>query len=415
MRIHRDERGQTIILVALSLPLLLGFIGIATDVGALFKDKRTMQTAADAAAIAGALSLNSGNTAITAAGKKASAANGYTDSSNGVIVNVVNGPTWQFSNYKGVTGYVEATVTKPESTIFLSIFGYPSVNVSARAVAANGPSTTCGFILGTASSGGGSTFNVFTGASLQSASPQCGLIVDSSTSPPITVAAGSTLNMKSIGTVGDCGGGGGCGGGTIIPTPVAGVIPYSDPLGYLPQFTCNGASCTNGTDTYPCISNPDLTRPLQPGCYNGITAVGNFAINLQPGTYVFNGDLSLGGTGGSLSGTNVTIFMASGTITFANNSATLNLSAPTSGTYNGVLFAQSSTDPNTAVINGTAGSTLQGFFYFPDSTVLLGSSFTNIYTGFVVQSLIVGGTVSFNSYNSLPGTTSPITAATLVE
>ena len=48
MRIHRDERGQTIILVALSLPLLLGFVGIATDVGALFKVKRTMQTAADA-------------------------------------------------------------------------------------------------------------------------------------------------------------------------------------------------------------------------------------------------------------------------------------------------------------------------------------------------------------------------------
>ncbi len=62
MRIHRDERGQTIILVALSLPLLLGFVGIATDVGALFKDKRTMQTAADAAAIAGALNLNYGST-----------------------------------------------------------------------------------------------------------------------------------------------------------------------------------------------------------------------------------------------------------------------------------------------------------------------------------------------------------------
>ena len=91
MRIHRDERGQTIILVALSLPLLLGFVGIATDVGALFKDKRTMQTAADAAAIAGALNLSNGN--WNAAAKAASSTNGYTDGGS-VHVTPVNGPTW---------------------------------------------------------------------------------------------------------------------------------------------------------------------------------------------------------------------------------------------------------------------------------------------------------------------------------
>ena len=51
MRLHSDERGQTIILVALSLPLMLGFVGIATDVGALFKDKRDPQTLAGIAAL----------------------------------------------------------------------------------------------------------------------------------------------------------------------------------------------------------------------------------------------------------------------------------------------------------------------------------------------------------------------------
>ena len=107
--------------------------------------------------------------------------------------------------------------------------------------------------------------------------------------------------------------------------------------------------------------------------------------------------------------------MVNGTMITANT-ATLNLSAPTSPSdpYNGILFAQSSADLNTAVISGAPGSSLQGFFYFPKSTVLLGN-FTNIYTGFVVQSLIVGGNVTFNSYSSLPGTTSPITAANLVE
>ena len=77
MRIHRDDRGQTIMLVALALPILLGFVGIATDLGSLFKDRRTIQTAADAAAIAGALNLSSGN--WSSAAKAASGTNGFTD------------------------------------------------------------------------------------------------------------------------------------------------------------------------------------------------------------------------------------------------------------------------------------------------------------------------------------------------
>ena len=87
MRIHRDERGQTIILVALSLPLMLGFVGIATDVGALFKDKRTMQTAADAAAIAGALNLNYGELRHSCQDRQ-HRRTAITDGSNGVTVTV---------------------------------------------------------------------------------------------------------------------------------------------------------------------------------------------------------------------------------------------------------------------------------------------------------------------------------------
>ena len=173
MRIHRDERGQTIILVALSLPLLLGFVGIATDVGALFKDKRTMQTAADAAAIAGALNLNYGN--ILPAGKAAAASNGYTNGSNGVTVNVVTRPTWPASNYHGKTGYVEATITKTESTIFLALFGHPSVTVTARAVATNqAPGAGCLYTVGT--TGIGFRNNGDSGCEASS----CGLVVESS-------------------------------------------------------------------------------------------------------------------------------------------------------------------------------------------------------------------------------------------
>ncbi len=410
MRLHHDERGQTILLVALSLPFMLGFVGMATDVGALFKDKRTIQTAADAAAVAGALSLNNG--AYVTAAKKASAANGFTDGSNGVIVTVNNPPTWSSSNYKGAAnngtqGYVEVTITKPESTIFLSLFGYPSVTVLARAVGANNaPAPNCAYVL--ANNYGGPALSI--SGTMQSLSPQCGLIDDSTNSPPMSVAG--SLNMSTIGTVADCSSG--C-GSTITPAPIPNIIPYSDPLSYLPQFTCNGnISCTNGTDTFPCANNPDLTKPLAPGCYNGISATGSYGINLQPGTFVINGPLSLAGAG-TLTGSGVTIIMTGGALSL--NGVTLNLSAPTSGTYNGILFAQSSTDPSAAIFAQNASSTVHGFFYFPANQLLLNSTFTNAYTGFVAQSLsvTVSSPLSFNNYASLPGVTSPLSSAVLVE
>ena len=403
MRIHRDERGQTIILVALSLPLLLGFIGIATDVGALFKDKRTLQTAADAAAVAAALNLNYG-TYVTA-GKAASAANGFTDGTNRVTVAINDPPTWTASNYYNKPGYVEAVVTKTESTLFLALFGHTSVTVTARAVAAiGGPGGACVFTLGYNT--GSPTLNV--AGTMQAT--QCGVVVDSNNSPPIAVTG--SLTASSVGAVGSCASG--CGTG-ITPAPVSGIIPYSDPLSFLPQYTCSGSTCSLGGSTLPCNPDPNINGtapgPLSPGCYMGMT-INNANVTLTSGTYVINGNLTLTG-GGVVSGTAVTFFLYGGTL--GVNSPTLNLSAPIGGTFNGILFDQSSADTNTASIIGNQNSNLQGLFYLPNATLQLSGSLTNLYSGFVAQTLTVTANLSFNNYAALPGVTSPITSVVLVE
>ena len=402
MRIHRDERGQTIILVALSLPLLLGFIGIATDVGALFKDKRTLQTAADAAAVAGALNLNYGSAAITAAADKAAAraaatANGFTDTSNGVVVTTPDTPQWPASNYNGKTGYVEVTITKPESTIFLSLFGYPSVTVLARAVATNGP-------------GGGSIYTL--APSLPGALSVNGnlivqgggIIVDSSDSNAMTVTG--SVTASSTGIVGGCST---CSGTNVIPNAVSAIIPYSDPLSFLPQIAPSG-SCTNA------LNATGGTAIIFPGCYGTFKETGA-NVTLNPGMYIIN-DPSMNFTGGNVTGTGVTLYMTTGGL--AINNTTLNLSAPNdrSQPFNGILFAQSSLDNTAASINGLPSSTLQGLFYFPAANItLVGSTNGTFYTGFVAQSLTMtlSPGFTFNNYALLPGVTSPITSATLVE
>jgi uncharacterized membrane protein len=76
MRIRSDESGQVLILTALSMTMLFGFLALAVDVGTLFDAKRRLQVAADAAATAGALDY-SFNGSTTSAQNAAKAANSH--------------------------------------------------------------------------------------------------------------------------------------------------------------------------------------------------------------------------------------------------------------------------------------------------------------------------------------------------
>src|SRR6476620_7953635 len=53
----RDESGQVLVMTFFSMALLLGFLGLAIDVGVLFHARRHMQAVADAAAMAGATEM----------------------------------------------------------------------------------------------------------------------------------------------------------------------------------------------------------------------------------------------------------------------------------------------------------------------------------------------------------------------
>ena len=57
MKVIRDERGQVLVTTMCCMGILLGALGLAVDVGVLFHARRNMQTAADAAAMAGATEL----------------------------------------------------------------------------------------------------------------------------------------------------------------------------------------------------------------------------------------------------------------------------------------------------------------------------------------------------------------------
>ena len=91
MKKIKGESGQVLIFVALSMTVLLGFMAFATDIGVLLHVKREAQTAADAAAVAGATeALAEGNPSTLTTGEwnaamNDAAQNGFTATSNGAL------------------------------------------------------------------------------------------------------------------------------------------------------------------------------------------------------------------------------------------------------------------------------------------------------------------------------------------
>src|SRR5579863_8022335 len=174
MRRNR-QAGQALYITAASLVVLMGFLGLGIDMGALRYEKRIQQTAADAAAIAGAneLRYGTGASAITSAAVDAAKINGFGDTSTycssscpqsgsvGYVTVTVNdpplsGPHTGDSNCPTLPSsscYVEVLVSEVRSTYFMTVLGVKSANVTARAVAtlistAGGTSPGCMYTTG---------------------------------------------------------------------------------------------------------------------------------------------------------------------------------------------------------------------------------------------------------------------------
>ena len=402
MNFLRDQRGQATILVALSITSLCGMVGLSVDVGMLFRAKRVLQTAADAAAIAGATGIRYGTWSASA--KAAATLNGLTDGVNGATVTVNN--SGQSGSHTG-TGYVEVIITQSEPTYFMKLFHLSSMNVSARSVAGLGPSSGCIFTLDPSGIDIGLTGN----GSLSM--PDCGIVVNSASSNAVNLTGVSDLSALSIGIVGGYQAGSNT---TITPTPITGIPPVTNPLDYLSPPTFNPAACL--ADPHP--SSSATLGPSTAGgtiCYNGLTVSGNGNITLNPGVYVINGSLSSSGNA-TISGTDVTFYLTApnGSLSLTGGGA-LNVSAPTSSSnpYAGILFYQDPNDTNSMKVSGNNNSQINGIFYAPAASLTLtGTSGSNFYADLVVHALSISGTGTLKNYSNV-NSNEPIQSARLVE
>jgi len=397
----RCERGQGAVIMAMSLACFCGVTGFALDLGTLFHDKRILQTAADTGAIAATAEVNYGD--ATAAAKAATALNGITDGSNGATV-TVNTPPLSGPN-TGKSGYVEVIVAQSEPTYFMKIFSISTMTVKARAVGANGPGSGCVYTLGTT----GTDLSLTGSGSISI--PDCGILDDSSSNSALTSTGSGSISAQSIGLVGKYTE---TGSGTISPTPSEGMVPASNPLAFLTPPTYS--SCN--PDPHFTGSSSNTIGPAVAGgtiCYNGLSMTGSGSLTMNPGIYVINGSFSNTGSG-SISGTGITVYLTppSGSLSLTG-SGSLNLKAPTTGTYNGILFYEDASDTQTMSMTGSGSANIQGIFYAPAAAMsMTGSGSGSLYADFVVKSMSMTGSGTFHNYADV-NANSPIAAPKVVE
>ena len=380
------------------MTVVVSALGLAIDVGMLFRSERQLQTAADSAATAAATNLMYG-LSPTAAADQAAAANGAQNGVHGTTVTVNSPPQ---SGPFASADYVQVTIHQPAPTYFMRLFGVDSINIGTEAIAGDAqPSPGCVYLM--SPSGNGLTLQ----GSYDVEATGCGIYVNSSNSKALQVTGtGGTFNGPYLDVVGSSGG--------HVTTPTAqtdGVMPISNPLGNITGPTPSNGECTT-TSSVTSITGNFSSGDGGVVCFTG--AVSLTDANLGPGTYVFENGVTVNGTVNVNSGT---LDIYGGTLNQASNSL-LNITAPTSGTYNGIAILQPATNTNQLQIQfGSNNQTLDGYIYAPGANVYLQDNGGGVTaTGIIAASMTnKSSLLRLPSYNAAHPTTTPVRTVSLVE
>jgi hypothetical protein len=356
MRRLTKGAGFVLPLVALCLAVLMGFAGIAVDVGYLEYRQQAQVSATDAAAIGASQALASQNcpypTAAQAAAYNDAAINGFANGGN-VTVMVHNPPTSGPYANNNCAVSVQIT-TQHVATFFSQLFGYPNgmpESTSAVAAAASaGPG--CIYML---SISGSTNFN---GSTVQA--PNCSILLNG-------LANFSSANVDA-GFIGEANYAGSNNNGTFPQASPAPMLPVANPCPEIPGCAYLTA---NPPATSPCTGTYSGGSTLTQGCYDNLS-LNKATVTLNPGLYVLPGASNFNQA--SITGSGVTIYIPSGATTNFNKVDSMTLSPPTSGNDAGVTYFQVPANSGDVNFNGSL-TNLSGLIYAPTAAMNYNGSY----------------------------------------
>jgi len=358
-KLWKNKRGNALLIAGAALPLVIGSAGLASDTIQWVLWKRQLQRAADSAAIAGVYARVLGNSqsdAITTDLTKNqntgySLVSGYPQISNPAVANTTN------------TVRVVLAIQQPLSFSGMFLTSAPTIQASATAATVQTGAYCVVSLEPTATTGitatGNSTLNL-----------GCGMITNS-TSLNAAIATGSSeVHATPVAAVGDIQSSNNWNGAELLPFTVAEADPFAGVN--VPSFTgCQGGSNAFNDHVHD-VTN--WTADTGTHCVSSINVQGT--LNLGSATYIIDGGSFTANSQAVINCTGCTIVFTNssssttatiGGISNINGSAQLNMTAPTSGNFNGILFYQDrrATAGTVNSINGNSSSTFSGAMYFP--------------------------------------------------
>jgi hypothetical protein len=437
LRTNHRRGGNVAALTAVSLVGLLGVAALTLDGGVLMDKRRSVQAAADAAALAGASDLYAnwftyyGKTDTPTgsgvkAAKAAAKANGYEDGVNGVEVKVYILP--QSGPFASKDGHCEVIITASQKRFFSRLWGSDDISYGARAVARGKRGGISTGIMALAPSGKGSfTTGGGSGVTLTGAP----LIVNSTDSQGLYANGNGTVSAPTF-YLGGSPGWATPGGGIVDGTKVSNNPYQPDPLINLPvPVPTQIDNYGNPVDaTHPAMtvykngysqSGSGKTATLNPGVYQGGINIQGGSVTLNPGIYYMQGGgFNIGGQG-SVVGAGVMIYntgSANSDKIDISGQGSISLTPPTTGPYQGVLFFQDRTSTAPVNINGSSATamTMTGTFYAASATLNVSGNGTQETIGaqYISYNVALGGNGTF-SVNWSPDITPGVREVWLVE
>ncbi|HUG14821.1 MAG TPA: pilus assembly protein TadG-related protein [Thermomicrobiales bacterium] len=400
---RRRTAGQSLVLFALFGFVLVGFMALAIDGGFILAERRQVQSAADAAALAAARSvLDLRPLQVNPSGQTYGAANSRAGSTVDINWPPLSGP------HTGDPFYVEAIVSQPVQQFFVGALYSGDWSVTARAVAGVEPIVRPYALLALrdcASGGtgiyinGSGSVDVHTGSIMSN----CNIARSGQSS---VVTAGGTID--AAGTI-DPGSLWSAGAGyhqrPVVNDPVieSGIVPPSrDAAKTVGNVTTSAQLQLAVTNIQPNGRCPGgATCVMEPGYYGGNLNVDvHGTLQMKPGIYYFGDSFTLTTTSDNavVQGLGVLLYITDSAAFTPSNAAIHLAAAPTSlyspNGLDGMVMWIANCTPFMMMANGSF--TLEGVLYAPCSQVRLYGSPGSNGVQVIVGNLELSGGGSFD-------------------
>ena len=360
----KREEGGVAVFVGLSLPVLVGLAGISIDVGSWYSEKRSLQTAADAAAVGGAMELTEHRPANIETEALADAAKNGAPLVVGTTIAVNNPPSMGPNSADDKA--VEVIITRQASAMLSSLFLDDDPTIVARAVAIAG--------------------NIGDYCVLGLQEVNVAVLVSGNAEIILNCGVASNANLFMDGNSAEL--------SATSATVTGEVTGFEQNLDVPDDAIEEDAQLT--ADPYDDLEVPSplpsdgtvsgsSTVTYTPGRYTSdIEITGNNTnVVFEPGTYVLD-DANLTISGGTVTGDGVTfIFTGSNSSNIGNfhltGNGTIDFTAPDLGDYAGMVFFQDSAATGNAVntIDGTSNIKIRGAIYSPGREIEFTGDMTN--------------------------------------